>query len=353
MMTKRHKTRKVSIGNRAIGKGLPVLVQSMTNTKTNDITATNRQIKRLAAVGCELVRVAVPDLAAVKALPKIIKASPLPVIADIHFDTRLALAAIDAGVHKVRINPGNMQLQASLEIAEKAARHQVAVRIGVNAGSLPEREMKTCRTSLAVGKLMAKRALYYAKLFEQQGLKAIVLSVKSSDITATITAYQALAEKSDYPLHLGLTEAGGYMAGSIKTAVGLSPLLLNGIGDTIRVSLTGDPVKEIPIANMLLNFTGVRKRGVEIIACPTCGRTVTDLSQMVTKVEKALAGEMKPLTVAVMGCVVNGPGEARHADLGIAGAPDGSFMLFIKGKPIERLTPDAAITALLNEVKKN
>lgn len=348
---KRHHTRTIKVGRQAIGGRSPIVVQSMTNTKTHQVAATNRQIKRLAQAGCEMVRVAVPDQAAVQALPKIIQASLLPVIADIHFDAKLALAAIHAGVAKIRLNPGNMGLPASLQVARLAMEKKVAVRIGVNAGSLPEKAKKKCTTPQALGRLMAKTALRYASLFEQQGLRAMVISVKASDLHATLTAYRVLAEQSDYPLHLGVTEAGGVLAGSIKTAAGLSPLLLDGIGDTLRVSLTGDPVQEIQVANMLLKFTGRRQRGVEIIACPTCGRTQTNLDKLLRQVETALANETRSMTVAVMGCVVNGPGEARDADVGLAGAPDGSFMLFAKGKAVKRVPASQALAALLQAVK--
>ncbi len=334
-----------------MGGDHPVLIQSMTNTKTHDWKTTARQIRKLAGAGCELVRVAVPDQKALSVLPALIKNAPIPLIADIHFDKKLALGAMAAGMAKVRINPGNMELAAALEVARQAALRHVAVRLGVNAGSLPEQAKKKCKTPHSLGRLMARTALHYARLFEKQGLKDIVLSVKASSIPATIAGYRLLAEQSDYPLHLGLTEAGSFLAGSVKTAAGLSPLLLDGLGDTLRVSLTGDPVREVRVANMLLNFTGARRRGVDVIACPTCGRTEVDLAGMVERVEKALAHVSQPLTVAVMGCVVNGPGEARHADVGLAGAPDGSFILFAKGRALRRVGAEAAVPALLAEVK--
>lgn len=348
----RNRTRPVTLGKLQLGGGAPVVVQSMTNTKTQDAAATLRQIRRLAAAGCELARVAVPDRTAAEALPKLAKQSPLPLVADIHYDAKLALAAIAAGVAKIRINPGNMGLEKSLEVARAAAEAKTAVRIGVNAGSIPESSRAAAKTPAALGRVMGKLALNYARAFQKQGVRGIVLSVKSSDVAASLSAYRYLAEESDCPLHLGITEAGGELAGAVKTAAGLAPLLLEGIGDTIRVSLTADPVREIAVADMLLRATGVRRRGVEIIACPTCGRTSANLFRILGRVEKALAGEPRPLTVAVMGCVVNGPGEARHADVGIAGAPDGSFMLFSRGRLLRRVAQAEAVNALLDEVKK-
>ncbi|MCD4813166.1 flavodoxin-dependent (E)-4-hydroxy-3-methylbut-2-enyl-diphosphate synthase [bacterium] len=346
----RFQTRSVAIGPLHIGRGAPVVVQSMTNTKTHEPGKTLGQIRRLAKAGCELVRVAVPDQAAVAALPQIVKKSPLPIVADIHFDYKLALAAIAAKVAKVRLNPGNMGLPGSLEVARAAVRAQTAIRIGVNAGSIAPRERKTVKTPEALGRLMARKAMQYAAVLAKTGLDCIVLSVKASDIQSTLSAYRTLAKQSPWPLHLGITEAGGELAGGIKTAAGISPLLLEGIGDTLRVSLTEDPVKEIRVADMILAATGVRKRGPEIIACPTCGRTTSDLQKILKQVERALATEKRTLTVAVMGCVVNGPGEARHADVGIAGAADGSFMLFAKGKPVKRVAADKAVQALLQVI---
>jgi (E)-4-hydroxy-3-methylbut-2-enyl-diphosphate synthase len=345
-------TQVVRVGNRSLGHGQPVLVQSMTNTPTEDAGRTLAQIRRLAAAGCELVRVAVPSAAAVKALARIVARSPLPVIADIHFDHELALGAMAAGAAKVRINPGNLGLERSLQVARAAAKAKVAVRIGVNAGSLPERWRQAAKTPAALGRLMARTAVRYASAFAAVGLRQIVLSVKSSDIQASLAAYRQLAATTRWPLHLGLTEAGGELAGSVKTAASLAPLLLEGIGDTLRVSLTADPVREIHVANLILAATGVRRRGPDLIACPTCGRTAGDLLGLLKKVEHALLRETRPLTVAVMGCVVNGPGEARHADAGLAGAPDGTFMLFAQGKPLRRVSAAQAVPALLAELKK-
>ncbi|MEW6516776.1 MAG: flavodoxin-dependent (E)-4-hydroxy-3-methylbut-2-enyl-diphosphate synthase [candidate division FCPU426 bacterium] len=345
-------TRLVKVGNQVLGHGSPVLVQSMTNTPTEDAGRTLAQIRRLAAAGCELVRVAVPTKAAAAALSRIVTRSPLPVIADIHFDHELALAAIAASAAKVRINPGNLGLERSLLVARAAAKAKVAVRIGVNAGSLPERWRQGAATPAALGRLMAKTAVRYALALEKAGLRQIVLSVKASDILASLAAYRQLAATTRWPLHLGITEAGGELAGSIKTAAGLAPLLVEGIGDTLRVSLTADPVREIRAANLILAATGVRQRGPDIIACPTCGRTAGDLFGILKKVEQALLDEPRPLTVAVMGCVVNGPGEARHADAGLAGAQDGSFILFAQGKPLRRVSAAQAVPALLAELKK-
>jgi (E)-4-hydroxy-3-methylbut-2-enyl-diphosphate synthase len=324
----------------------------MTTTRTHQVAATLAQIKKLAQAGCELVRVAVPDEAAVEALPKIVAGSPLPVVADIHFSDKLAHLALAAGVAKVRINPGNLGAARALEVGRNARDRGVAVRIGVNSGSVPEGRRKNAKTPAALGRVMAELALEYAQAFEKIKHPALVLSVKSSDVQTSLAAYRYLAEHSLWPLHLGITEAGGVLTGAVKSAAGLSPLLLEGIGDTLRVSLTGDPVKEIPVANQLLSVTGVRRRGVEIIACPTCGRTQGNLTAMLEKVERELAPEMRPLTVAVMGCVVNGPGEARHADFGLAGAPDGRFLLFAQGKPLRKVAAEKAVDALLAEIKK-
>ncbi len=353
-MSQAHRLRtcRVRVGHRIIGHGAPVLVQSMTTTPTANVRATLAQIRSLALAGCELIRVAVPDKPALAALPRIIQGSPLPVIADIHFDHTLALDAITAGVAKVRINPGNMGRDRSLVVARAAASAGKAVRIGVNAGSLPERDHKKAKTPEALGKLMARTALSYARAFEKTGLQEIVLSVKASNIRTTIAAYRGLSEKSLWPLHLGVTEAGDELSGAIKTAAGLSPLLLDGIGDTLRVSLTANPVREIKVADLLLSAAGVRRRGIEIISCPTCGRTTFDLARMVKQVKQVLAKEAKPLTVAIMGCVVNGPGEARHADVGLAGAPDGSFMLFAQGRLLRRVPITGAVAALKAEVEK-
>jgi len=352
MKPHRQRTRRVRVGVLQMGHGASVVVQSMTNTKTSEVRATLNQIRRLHAAGCELVRVAVPDAQAVKALPQLVAGSPVPLVADIHFDAKLALDAIAAGVAKVRINPGNLGLARGLEVGRAAAAAGVAVRIGVNSGSVPEAERRRARTPETLGRLMAGMALRYAAAFEKQGVNHLVLSVKASDVRTSLAAYRGLAERCLWPLHLGITEAGGELAGAVKSAAGLSPLLLEGIGDTLRVSLTGDPVQEISVANQILSVTGVRRRGVEIIACPTCGRTLVDLSAMLKRVERGLAGEMRPLTVAVMGCVVNGPGEARHADVGLAGAPDGAFLLFAKGRPLRKVPAKEAVEALLEETKK-
>jgi (E)-4-hydroxy-3-methylbut-2-enyl-diphosphate synthase len=255
-------------------------------------------------------------------------------------------------VAKVRINPGNLGLAQALEVGKHAAQVGAAVRIGVNSGSVPEKRRRLARTPEALGRVMADLALEYAGAFERARIPGLVLSVKSSDVRTSAEAYRRLAAHSLWPLHLGITEAGGALAGAVKSAAGLAPLLLEGLGDTLRVSLTGDPVQEISVANQLLAFTGVRRRGPEIIACPTCGRTRADLPALLDRVEKALARESQPITVAVMGCVVNGPGEARHADVGLAGAPDGTFMLFAQGKPLRKVSASRALPALLAEIRR-
>ena len=283
MKPHRARTQQVRVGSVLIGGGAPVVVQSMTNTPTADARATLAQIRRLAAAGCEVVRVAVPDAPAAAALSRLTASSPLPVVADVHFDAALALAALQGGAAKIRINPGNLGLPRALDVARAAAGAGVPVRIGVNAGSVPERRRKSARTPDRLGRLMADMALEYAGAFSRVGCRDLVLSVKAADLTANLAAYRALASAATFPLHLGVTEAGAGMGGVVKSAAGLAPLLFEGIGDTVRVSLTGDPMQEIPVANRLLAATGVRPRGVEIIACPTCGRTTGDFTGLVSR----------------------------------------------------------------------
>ena len=316
-------TRQIHVGNVAIGGGAPVSIQSMTNTPTHDVEATLSQIRALAAAGCEIVRVAVPDERAAQAIPALKAGSPLPLVADIHFDYRLALTAIEGGIDKIRINPGNIGGEDRVEAVARACKERgIPIRIGVNGGSLEK------------------------PLLEKYGVEDICISMKSSSVPTTMRAYQLMAQKYDFPLHLGVTEAGTADIGSIKSAAGIGGLLGLGIGDTFRVTLTADPVEEIVLAKKILKAVGLRKDGPELIACPTCGRTQIDLIPMAHRVEELLRGVDKPITVAVMGCVVNGPGEARHADVGIAGGK-GEGVLFLHGEIVDKVPEDQLIPRLM------
>jgi (E)-4-hydroxy-3-methylbut-2-enyl-diphosphate synthase len=346
----RRPTRRVRAGPLFIGGGGPVLVQSMTNTDTHDHEATLKQIHALAAAGCELVRVAVPDQQALPALQKIVDASPLPVIADIQFDYRLALGALEAGVAKLRINPGNIGgAQRVKEIARAATAYGVAIRVGVNAGSLSrkllaEKEGDIVRTMLAA---MEEQL----RLLLDEGFAEIVVSLKSSAVTETIAACREFAARWDFPQHLGITEAGAGYRGLIKSSVGLGVLLEEGIGDTIRVSLTGDPVQEVTAAYEILKALSLRERGPVIVSCPTCARCNLELEELVAAVEKATAGLSSPLHLAVMGCMVNGPGEASRADLGLAGGKN-EGVIFRRGKIIRRVRKEELLPAFLEELER-
>ena len=317
----------------------------MTNTNTRDVASTLTQIKALANAGCELVRVAVPNKAAVPALKEIVAASPLPVVADIHFDYRLALASLEAGVAKLRINPGNIGSAGKVRVvAEEAGKRGVPIRIGVNSGSVEEHLL--AKYGGPVPEAMTESALDHCRILEKAGFSDIVVSIKASDVSTTVEANRMFATKRDYPIHLGVTEAGTRMRGTVLSSVGIGVLLAEGIGDTIRVSLTADPVEEIGVAYQILAALGVRRRGVEIISCPSCGRTEVDLIGLAEEVERRLQGVELPLKVAVMGCVVNGPGEAREADFGIA-AGKGSGMVFRKGEKVCTVPEDQIIPKLL------
>jgi (E)-4-hydroxy-3-methylbut-2-enyl-diphosphate synthase len=340
-------TKQLNYGGVLIGGGAPVAVQSMTNTKTSDTAATLEQIKSLAALGCELVRVAVPDMQAAFSLKAICAASLLPVVADIHFDASLAVKAAESGIAGLRINPGNLEGADNLKKVVAAARaHKLPIRVGANSGSLPK-DLADKPLNIA----LVEAALRQVQILESLDFTNIKVSLKSSNVLETISAYRNFSRLSDYPLHLGITEAGGILAGAIKSGVGIGALLLDGLGDTIRVSLSAPPEEEVKAAWVLLRACGLRKRGVEIISCPTCGRTGIDLLNMLEEIEKQLSAISSPLTVAVMGCVVNGPGEAAHADLGIAGG-SGKGVLFAKGKVIAALPEDKLVPALLREVEK-
>ncbi|HBT47790.1 MAG TPA: 4-hydroxy-3-methylbut-2-en-1-yl diphosphate synthase [Peptococcaceae bacterium] len=350
MEIRRRPTRRIFVGKVAVGGGAPIVVQSMTNTDSRDVASTVEQIKRLEAAGCEIVRVAVPDREAARALGSIKAQVDVPLIADIHFDYRLALEALAAGADGLRINPGNIGGVRALEqVAREAAKRGVPLRVGVNAGSL-EREVMEAHGGITA-EAMVESALRSIRLLEGMGFFNIKVSLKASEVPLMVDAYRLLAQRVDYPLHLGVTEAGPLLPGAVKSAVGLAILLSEGIGDTIRVSLTGDPVREVEVAYTILRSLGLRKRGVEIVSCPTCGRCQIDLEDLVARVEEKLQGLEIPLKVAVMGCAVNGPGEARQADVGIAGGR-GWGMVFREGEPVRRVPEGRLLDALEEEIDK-
>lgn len=342
----REHTKVVRIGNQVIGGGNPVLIQSMTNTKTEDIPATVAQIQQLEAAGCDIIRCAVPTMEAAKALAQIKKEIHIPLVADIHFDYRLAVAAIMHGADKIRINPGNIGDISKVEAVVRAAKEKnVPIRVGVNSGSLEKSILQKYGKVTAEG--LVESALDKVKIIEDLGYDNIVISIKSSDVMMCVKAHQQIAKVTNYPLHVGITEAGTLISGNIKSAIGLGLILSQGIGDTIRVSLTGDPVEEIKSAKLILNTLGMRKGGVTVVSCPTCGRTSIDLIGLANQVETLVTGYDLDLKVAVMGCVVNGPGEAREADLGIAGGKGEGLIL--KHGEVVRKVPEEK---LLEELKK-
>ncbi len=333
-----------------IGGGAPCSVQSMCNTDTRDVTATLVQIGRLVSAGCELVRCAVPDMEAAEALGRIKAESPLPVIADIHFDYRLALRVLAGGIDGLRLNPGNIGDRWKVaEVVTAAKERLVPIRIGVNAGSLEKALL--AKYGHPTAEAMVESALGHVQVLEELGYDQIKISLKASDVMKTVEAYRLLSAKVDYPLHIGITEAGTTFSGAIKSAVGLGILLSDGIGDTMRVSLTGDPVDEVRVAFAILKSLNLRQRGVNFVSCPTCGRCQINLIHVAEEVEQRLAGIDRPLTVAVMGCVVNGPGEAREADVGIAGGK-GEGLLFRKGEVVRKVPEDQLADALMAEVEK-
>ncbi len=345
----RRKTRQLFLGKVPVGGDAPVAVQSMTTSDTRNVRGTVAQIRRLARQGCEIVRVAVPDEEAAAALPGIKKRITLPLVADIHFRHRLALMAIEAGVEGLRINPGNMKRAALPEIVRAAQDRGTVIRIGVNSGSLERDLLKKHQGPTA--EAMVESALRHLRIMEDLGFERMKVSLKSSDVPTMIRAYELLAAQVDYPLHLGVTEAGNILQAAIKSSLGIGALLHRGIGDTIRVSVTGDPVRELPVAYAILRALRLRLVGPEIISCPTCGRCEIDLPKLARVVERKLRNEMVYLKVAVMGCVVNGPGEAAEADVGIAGGR-GMGMLFRKGKIIARVKEGDFAAALLAEIEK-
>lgn len=347
LVKERKMTRKISVGDVAIGGGAPVSVQSMTNTDTRNVEATVAQIHRLTEAGCEIIRVAVPDMAAAEAIRDIRSQIVIPLIADIHFDYKLALAAADAGADALRINPGNIGAKHKIKaVADCAASLGLPIRVGVNAGSLEKEIVSRMGTGAHA---MVESALRNIRILEDLNFYNIKISLKASDVARTVEAYRLISQKSDVPLHVGVTEAGGLYAGITKSAMGIGMILAKGIGDTIRVSLTRDPLEEVRVGWEILRALGLRRRGPEIISCPTCGRCKIDLFTIAEKVEKALFHCTTPIKIAIMGCVVNGPGEAKEADIGIAGGYR-KGILFKKGERIRTIPQDALVDELLKEI---
>ncbi|MEG6585922.1 flavodoxin-dependent (E)-4-hydroxy-3-methylbut-2-enyl-diphosphate synthase [Dendrosporobacter sp. 1207_IL3150] len=347
---KRKKTCPIYIGAVRIGGNAPVSIQSMTNTKTDDIDATVKQINKLSDAGCDLVRLAVPDMAAARAFEKIKENVTIPLIADIHFDYRLAIAAMESGADALRINPGNIGNSDHVAaVVKEAKRRRLPIRIGVNAGSLDKTLL--AKYGHPTPEAMVQSAMNHIAILEKLGFYDIKVSLKAHDVPLTLKAYQLMSDTVDYPLHLGITEAGTVKSGVIKSAVGIGALLAQGIGDTIRVSLTGDPVEEIKVANEILKSLGLREYGPTLVSCPTCGRCSIDLAAIAQQVEDRLANLKKPIKVAVMGCVVNGPGEAREADIGIAGGKK-EGLVFRKGEIIRKVPENQLIQALFTEIDR-
>lgn len=348
---KRVKTKEVKIGDRVIGGGNPILIQSMCNTKTEDVASTVKQILDLEQAGCDIIRVAVPTMEAAEALREIKRQIHIPLVADIHFDYRLAIAAIECGADKIRINPGNIGARERVQaVTDKAREYGVPIRVGVNSGSLEKSLIEKYGGVTAEG--LVESALDKVAWIERMGYEDLVISIKSSDVMMCVKAHELISKRTPYPLHVGITEAGTVTAGNIKSAIGLGLILNQGIGDTIRVSLTGDPVEEIRSAKQILKTLGLRTGGIEVVSCPTCGRTQIDLIGLANQVEK-MTTEFDHLNVkvAVMGCVVNGPGEAREADLGIAGGI-GEGLLIRKGEVIRKLPETELLSALREELRK-
>ena len=344
----REHTKVIHIGDRVIGGGNPVLIQSMTNTKTEDVQATVAQIQALAAAGCDIIRCAVPTMEAAKALAEIKEQISIPLVADIHFDYRLAIAAMENGADKIRINPGNIgsrdRVQAVVDVAKE---RRIPIRVGVNSGSLEKELVEKYHGVTAEG--IVESAMDKVHLIEDMGYDQLVISIKSSDVMMCAKAHELIADRTDYPLHVGITEAGTLYSGNIKSAVGLGIILYQGIGDTIRVSLTGDPLEEVRSAKRILKTLGLRKGGIEVVSCPTCGRTQIDLIGLANQVERMVEDIPLDIKVAVMGCVVNGPGEAKEADIGIAGGV-GTGLLIKKGEIVKKLPEGELLEVLRQEL---
>ena len=341
--------RKIEVGGIPIGGGAPVVIQSMLNTKTTDVEGSLNQIKALQTAGCQIARLAVPNMEAARSFAEICKESTLPLVADIHFDYKLAIAAAEGGAAKIRINPGNIGGEDRVKaVVDVCRERKIPIRIGVNGGSLDKRLLE--KYGHPTAEALVESAFEHLELLEKQSFYDTCVSMKSSNVPTMVKAARLFREKCDYPIHIGVTETGPVRQGLIKSAMGIGALLLDGIGDTIRVSLTDDPVEEVYAAKDILKAAGLRKEGVNIISCPTCGRTRIDLIGLVNKVDEALKDCRKPITVAVMGCVVNGPGEAREADIGVAGG-DGWGMIFEKGEQVEKLPYDELLPALLKRIE--
>ncbi len=342
-------TKEVHIGNRVIGGANPILIQSMTNTKTEDVAATVAQIQKLTKAGCDIIRCAVPTMEAAKALAEIKKQVEIPVVADIHFDYKLAIAAMENGADKIRINPGNIgSIDRVKAVVDVAKERNIPIRVGVNSGSLEKNLVEKYGGVTAEG--IVESALDKVKIIEDMGYDNLVVSIKSSDVMMCVKAHELIADKTNHPLHVGITEAGTIISGNIKSSIGLGLILGQGIGDTIRVSLTGDPVEEIKSAKLILRTLGLRKGGIEVVSCPTCGRTQIDLIGLANKVETMVAEFPLDIKVAVMGCVVNGPGEAKEADLGVAGGI-GEGLIIKKGEIFKKVPEDQLLDALRYELE--
>ncbi len=346
----RDKTREISIGGVKIGAGHPIAVQSMTNTKTEHVEDTVEQIQKLTQAGCDIVRVAVPTMEAAKAVSEIKKQITIPLVADIHFDYRLAIAAVENGADKIRINPGNIGSEDRIRaVVDKCREKNIPIRVGVNSGSLEKPLLE--KYGGVTPEALVESALDKVHIIEEMGYENLVISIKSSDVMNCIHAHEILADRTDYPLHVGITESGTVFSGGLKSAVGLGNILYQGIGDTIRVSLTGDPVEEIHAANIILKALGLKKGGISVVSCPTCGRTQIDLISLATSVEQMVQEFDLDIKVAVMGCVVNGPGEAKEADIGIAGGI-GEGLLIKKGEIIKKV-PESKLLAVLRQELEN
>ena len=341
-------TREIKIGNKVIGGNNPILIQSMTNTKTEDVAATVAQIKQLEEAGCDIIRCAVPTMEAAKAISEIKKQISIPLVADIHFDYKLAIAAMENGADKIRINPGNIGSEDRVKaVVDVAKQRNIPIRVGVNSGSLEKEFVEKYKGVTAEG--LVESALGKVKLIEDMGYDNLVISIKSSDVMMCVKAHQLISTKTNYPLHVGITEAGTLISGNIKSSIGLGLILNQGIGDTIRVSLTGDPIEEIKSAKLILRTLGLRKGGIEVVSCPTCGRTRIDLIGLANKVENMVAGYDLNIKLAVMGCVVNGPGEAKEADLGIAGGC-GEGLIIRHGEIYRKVKEEELLEALKYEL---
>lgn len=346
----REKTREIQIGSKRIGGGNPIAIQSMTNTKTEDVQATVNQILALEEAGCDIVRCAVPTMEAAEALQEIRSQISIPLVADIHFDYRLAIAAMEHGADKIRINPGNIGAEDRVRaVVDVAKERNIPIRVGVNSGSLEKELIEKYGHVTAEG--LVESALQKVSMIEAMGYDKLVISIKSSDVLMCIRAHEQIAEQTDYPLHVGITESGTVLSGNIKSAIGLGNILYQGIGDTIRVSLTGDPVEEVRSARLILRTLGLQKGGITVVSCPTCGRTQIDLIGLATQVEEMVQDYDLDIKVAVMGCVVNGPGEAREADIGIAGGK-GEGLLIKKGEIVRKLPEDQLLAALKEELEQ-